>query len=368
MKKITYVTGATLIALSVLGGCGKKQVAATDVPIVKLATVEASGSLQPYTYNGIVQASTQSNVSFKVDGNITNVFVKQGDLVKAGTIIATLDPTNYQLQLQSAQANLNQAKAQAQNAKSDVIRAQQLYAQGDASAASLDNATAQYQYAQSEVVSIQKKIGVLQNQLSYTQLAAPFTGTISVQLVDQGTNVGAGTPVFVMTSANTSYQVFVGVPIDTMQKIKVGQTVQIQNGSETFNGSIQSISNVPTGVGNTYQVKVNLVNPPQDVVIGMTLNVTFNVPNKVMANVSGSGFLVPLSSVTKVNSQTGVFGVDSISGSSNLKLHFIPVDVQKAMSNGYIVTGALQNNQPIVAAGTYSINDGQIVAPLVKED
>ncbi|MCX5773587.1 MAG: efflux RND transporter periplasmic adaptor subunit [Fusobacteria bacterium] len=368
MKKIGYVTGATLIALSVLGGCGKKTEPAKDVSIVKLTTVGMSGSLQQYTYNGIVQATTQSNVSFKVDGNITNMYVSQGDFVKSGTILATLDPSNYELQLQSAQANLQQAKAQAQNAKSDLIRAQQLYAQGDASAASLDNATAQYQYAQNEVISVQKKIGVLQNQLSYTQLAAPFTGTISVQLVDQGTNVAAGTPVFVMTSANTTYQVFVGVPIDTVQNVKVGQSVQIQNGSENFNGVIQSISNVPTGVGNTYQIRVNLVKPPKDVVIGMTLNVTFNIPNKYMSNISGSGFLVPNTSVTKINNQTGVFGVNSISGSSNLKLQFIPVDIQKAMPSGYIVKGALRQGQQIVAAGTYSINDGQIVTPLVKED
>jgi RND family efflux transporter MFP subunit len=182
----------TLWALGVMLGaaaCHTANKEADSPATVKTDTVRTAGELTQLQLPGKVEAAHDVDLAFRVSGTIQRIYVQDGQHVAAGQLLAALDPTDYQVQLNATEAEYTQVKA-------DAERVMALYADGgttpqmnDKAVYGLKQITAKYQHHK--------------DQLAYTKLYAPFAGSVQKHLFEAHETVGAGMPVISMVSAGT---------------------------------------------------------------------------------------------------------------------------------------------------------------------
>ena len=113
MKGVFYLLTACM-AVSVLCSCNGKKEAQEDVQYVMTATAKGGGNESQQTYPARTRSMEETNVAFRVSGTIERVFVKEGDYVRKGQLIATMDARDYRVQLEATQAEYAQIKADAE--------------------------------------------------------------------------------------------------------------------------------------------------------------------------------------------------------------------------------------------------------------
>lgn len=186
MKLFHFFLGA--LALLVATSCSnkKKQADNTKVSIVKTDTVRLASSLSVLQFPAKVKAAHDINLSFKVSGTIENIRVKEGEAVRKGQLLAQLDPTDYEVQLQATEAEYNQIKGEAQ-------RVMALYQENGTT----PNANDKARYG---LQQIEAKYKNHRDQLEYTRMYAPFDGFVQKRLFDSHETVAAGMPVISIIS------------------------------------------------------------------------------------------------------------------------------------------------------------------------
>ena len=161
MKGVFYLLTACM-AVSVLCSCNGKKEAQEDVQYVMTATAKGGGNESQQTYPARTRSMEETNVAFRVSGTIERVFVKEGDYVRKGQLIATMDARDYRVQLEATQAEYAQIKA-------DAERVFELYKEQATTASNYDKA----RYGLSQIT---QKLQHHKNQLADTRLYAPING------------------------------------------------------------------------------------------------------------------------------------------------------------------------------------------------
>jgi len=188
MKTLSLLIAALLIG-SILTSCGE-QVKDTDkTKTVKTDTVRIEGSQTLLQYPGKVKASEDINLAFRVSGTIQRILVKDGQAVRAGQLLAELDPSDYQIQLDATEAQYKQVKSEAE-------RVIALYKDGGTTPVAYDKAV----YGLKQITALYEHH---KDELSYTKLYAPFNGYIQKHLFKAHETVGAGMPVLQMVGQST---------------------------------------------------------------------------------------------------------------------------------------------------------------------
>lgn len=189
MKHCCYYI--SLICLCALSACGNRS-NRQSVPhskTVKTAIVQKASSLSVLQFPGKVKAAHDINLAFRVSGTIESIEVKEGMQVHKGELLARLDPTDYEIQLQATKAEYQQVKGEAE-------RVIALYKENGTTPNDYDKA--RYGLRQ-----IEAKYRNHQDQLEYTRLYAPFDGFVQKKLFDAHETVGAGMPVLSLISKDT---------------------------------------------------------------------------------------------------------------------------------------------------------------------
>lgn len=250
------------------------------------ATVAASGTLNPVRS---VQVGTQ------VSGQIKELFVDFNSPVKAGQLIARIDPETFQYRVRQNEADLEAARAAAgraqvalANAKRDLERTKELVQREFVSPADLDRAQAQFDLAQAELNSAQAVVAQRTAQLASakvdlarTEIRAPVDGVVIKRSVDVGQTVAASLQapeLFIIARDLRDMQVETSIDEADVGRIRVGQratfTVDAFPG-RTFSGEVRQVRKSAQTVQNvvTYTVLVSAANPDGILMPGMTANV-----------------------------------------------------------------------------------------------
>jgi RND family efflux transporter MFP subunit len=184
MKRIYWVLAS--ITTCLLASCNSSTKDAREYQTVKIDTVTSANGQTYLQYPGKVKAAQDISLAFRVNGTIRKIYVKDGARVQAGQLLAELDPTDYQVQLDATEAEYKQIKAEAE-------RVMALYKENGTTPSANDKAvyglkqiTAKYQHHK--------------DQLGYTRLYAPFNGYIQKRLFEAHETIGAGMPVLSMIS------------------------------------------------------------------------------------------------------------------------------------------------------------------------
>lgn len=173
--------------------CGSVS-AAQPGPVVPTVSIQAAAVTSGHEMDGVVQAVRQSTLSAQVGGRVMAMTVKAGDRVRAGQVLAVIDDRETQAGVQGSQARVAQADADLAQARLNLERNRQLFAQGFLSKAALDAAEVQHQAAVAG--RDQAKAGAGQSALSqgHTRVTAPYDGWVQQTLAEPGDLALPGKP------------------------------------------------------------------------------------------------------------------------------------------------------------------------------
>jgi len=312
------------------------------------------------TFSGVAQAGVESNLSFKVAGTVQKLFVKVGDKVRSGQLIAQLDPTDYQLQLQQTQAALQQAKAQSRNAEAAYERAMKLYENRNIARSDLDVARAAAESATAAVKSMEKQVELSQRQSDYTRLRAPIDGAIAMVSCEVNENVRAGETIVSLTSGS-QIEVNISLPGILITQINEGKKVTVTfdaiQGKE-FEATITEVGVAAVEMTAAFPVIIRLNRTDPKVRPGMAASVSIEFESSDKKE----RFVVPTSAVLEDRQGRFVFVVKPISEEPEFGIiHRRPVSVGELTTEGLELLQGLKDGDKVVTAGVSRITDGQKV-------
>jgi RND family efflux transporter MFP subunit len=308
-----------------LGLIGLLLVAASAQAVESVVPVEYREVTESYTADGVVEATRQSTVSAQIGGRVKEINFDVGDHVKKGQVILRIDEREA-LQAQAASgAQVMQAQANVQNAKSNYERARQLFEQKFISQAALDKAKVDYQVALAQAAASQAGAGQASIAHGYTAVVAPYDGVVSARLVELGEMVMPGKPV--MTGFDPSdLRVVVGVPQEQMSAIgaKPEATVEVPSLNRWIKAASIQVQPVADARTHSTQVRVYLPANEKGLYPGMFVRVHFALGKT-------RKLVVPASAVLHRNEVVAVYVVGD---QGSLKLRQIRLG--DTDENGYV--------------------------------
>ena len=328
---------------------------------VRYVRVVPQGTEDSLTFSGTTKAELETNLSFKVGGTLTLRNVDVGDVVGEGDEIAVLDPTDYRVRLQEAEAGLALARAELRNAEASYERTRGLYENRNASRSDLDAARAAAESAQAGVRASEQQREAARLQLSYTRLNAPQACTVAQVFVELNQNVSAGQSI-VRVNCGECSEVTVSVPEVFIGRVTSGSEVAVSIDAfpdEEIRGVVTEVGIAAGATGTTFPVIVALRDRCADMRSGMAADVLFR-----LAAVSGGGELVvPFVSVGEDSAGRFVFVLEP-DDDARWFVHRRPVSSRQPTAPGIIIVSGLSAGELIATAGVRRLTDGQQVVLL----
>ena len=346
----------SVIICTVLTGCGEKEEEPeTIIRPVRYQQVYSKGSGRIRTFSGSARAGQHSRLSFKVTGTVKRVLVSVGDRVKTGDLLAELDPKDYALRVQQAEAALDQGKAQARNAEANYERVRGLYENENASRNDLDAARTAYESATAAVRSAEKQHELAKLQRSYTRLTAPSDCAISEVNIEVNENVSPGRQVLAVTSG-TRPEVIVAVPEILISDINEGDKVSVRFDalpSREFTATVSEVGVASTGLVTTFPVTARIDNTDSEIRPGMAAEVSFTFE----ATGGENRFIVPPFAVSEDREGRFVYLVEPTGPERGL-IHRREVKVGELTSDGLEILDGLVDGEILVTAGVSKLREG----------
>jgi len=309
MKKIITILSISAL-LMVSCGKDKNEVIAKEAAIVvKVSGVSANDNSPFVTASGKIEAENSANLSTRMMGYVTKVHVKVGQKVGAGQMLVSINNTDLLAKKAQVDASILQATAGYNNAKKDYDRFVNLYKQQSASQKELDDITARYEMAKAGLEGAKQMRNEVMAQFSYSNITAPFSGTVTNTFVKEGDMANPGMPLVSVEGASR-LQVTAMVSENDIASIKKGMPVKVlvKSSNANLTGKVSEVSVSATNTGGQYLVKINLDKTDSSVLSGMFVNVQFPIENKTQA-VQTDRVLVPESALVKQGQLTGIYTI-----------------------------------------------------------
>lgn len=327
-------------------GCSGKQQQSEAVRYVKCDTVKVYANVDATAeFPGKVKAATESGVAFRVAGQIQEIYVKDGDLVKEGSVIAKLDDRDYQTQLSAT-------KAEYESIKADAERAIALYEKHTIAKKDYDKAVYGLQ-------QIEAKLKAHTDALADTRLKAPFTGYVQDVMFKEGETVSAGLPVIRLISSSSPE---VEIYIPTSYFIRSGKIV---GATCTFDAMKDEVFHLKY-VGVTPKANLNQLYTTTFRIIPEGGDVPApGMSAMVEVQYSGSDSLktsIPVEALSQTGDESCVWLYE------DGEVHSVPVKVSMMTTSGRVVIDeGVSEGDIVVAAGLGMLKDGMKVRPLPNE-
>ena len=159
-----------------------------------------------HRYSGTIAAASTSSLSFAVSGTVQKVRVKQGQRVKKGQALATLDPKPFEIDVQAAKSDLQTAGAGFAEKQLELERQRKLFERGWVAKAAYDQALAAFESAEGSLNLARSRLASAERDLAKTRLTAPFDGTIAERTVDPFVEVLSGQSLFSLKGTSKNAQ------------------------------------------------------------------------------------------------------------------------------------------------------------------
>ncbi len=335
------------LAALVLSGCGDNDSRTGEIePVVrglKACLVDDSEQTTVRRYPSVLQPASTTSLSFEISGRLKQVTLDVGQQVAAGDVIAEIDPTSLQIQVDNATAAVRQAEVALRNAEEDFKRKSQLLEDGVTTQAQVDQSETSLEGARANDIQARKQLENAEEDLSKTTLRAPFDGIISKVDVDSFTNVTAGSPVATIY-ADKDFETSFTVSFDVVSRIAVGKQATVRladDPSIVLPGHVSELgSRADTVSAFPVVVKVDGTNPVLKAGMAVEIAMEFAVPK-------GVGYTVPLT-VLPMEGRLDV--PENPNAPGNLDI-FVYDDATGTVKKRTVSVGGLRENQLIVIDG-----------------
>ncbi|MDP1825267.1 MAG: efflux RND transporter periplasmic adaptor subunit [Archangium sp.] len=365
--------------------CAKPPPTAAPPRAVRVATVTLRPVAQSARYSGVLESRAQLDLAFRVPGRVASVgqvrlsgaigpssgattrALQEGDVVKAGDVLATLDLDDLRRQRSASAAGAASTAAQVRTARTslaqaerEVARARKVFANGDLAQAELDRAEAAFAAAGSSLASIEaqhqsriSQLALSQSSLTDATLRSPIDGVVSRKNVDPGELVPPNVPVFSVVDVSELRVVF-GVPDTRVNLVRLGAPVTVV--VEALPGrrlpaTVSKVAPTADPALRTYAVELRLEGT-SELRPGMTATALLGDEGQQDAPV------LPLSAVVRHPDGAGyvVFGLKSDS-----TVELLPIEVADLLENDVVVASGLTAGSRVVVDGAQFLRAGERV-------
>lgn len=344
-----------LVLVLGISACSRTEPVPEPLRAVRTVVVASAPSQVPLEFAGEVRARTESRLGFRVPGKLVSRAADLGDAVKAGQVLARLDPQDLKLGSDAAQAALAAARANHAQALTDFQRFKELRDQGFISSAELERRDTALKAAKSSLDQAVAQARSQGNQAAYASLVADASGVITAVEAEPGQVVSAGTPVVRLAHDGPRDVVFY-VPEDKSQVLRAlagtGVPLLVRLwGAEAapLKASVREVAAAADAATRTYLVKADLGRAA--VKLGQTATVSLDVGGAQTA------IHVPLSSLFEREGKSHVWVLDEAAGAVQSR----PVRVAGVDTVGAVVTAGIEPGQRIVVSGVHVLTEGQKV-------
>jgi RND family efflux transporter MFP subunit len=351
-RRVFHFCAAALVLVAV-AACSKKQAPQEPLRAVKLLTVSGADLDISGEYSGEVRARVETRLGFQVAGKVVQRVAEQGQRVAAGQLLALIDAKDYQLAAQAAAAQVVSAQSQRDLALADFKRFEALKAQNFISGAELERREAALKAADAQLNQAKAQAQAQSNQAGYARLTAGHSGVITGVDAEVGQVVSAGQPVLRLAHDGPRDAVF-AVPEAMALALKVGQNMKatLVSTGQPLQGKVRELAASADPVTRTFAVKLAL-EASERLPLGGTVNVrALQLPG------SQAGVIkLPTSALRQEGSGTVVWVLDTASMTVNTQ----PVQVGLVDGNEVVITSGLKTGQQVVSAGVHVLSPGQKV-------
>lgn len=355
------ISGAWFLAvLLVLGGCRAPAPEPPPPRVVLAVRADAATSAAETIYAGEVRARHESALAFRVGGKLAAREVEVGDRVRKGQVLARLDSDDLRLQAQAAQARLTAAEAELARSRGDRDRYAALAVQKWVSRSALAAQTAAHAAADGQARSARADFDVARNQARYAQLHAPAAGVISSREVEAGQVVSPGQVVFTL-AADGPREIAIALPESAIGAFTVGQPAQVELWSapgRRLAGRIRELAPAADPRSRTYAARVTLPDTQAGAVaLGQSARVHFEH--------AGQGLRVPSTAVRAgTDGKPVVWVVDPRTRAARP----VPIRIGQYGQDSVPVLAGLAPDALVVAAGAHLLREGEVVAPVDRDN
>lgn len=352
IKSFPAVLFSVAVAL-LLVACSKPNPVEEPVRAVKVVTVGVQSMQSGAEYAGEIRARVESRLGFRVGGKLIQRPVELGQRVKAGQVLAQLDPQDYQLAADAARAQLAAAATNLAVATADFKRFKELQEQKFISGAELERRSASLQAAQAQFEQAQAQLSGQGNQVSYATLRADGAGLVTAVEAEVGQVVAAGVPI-VRIAQDGPRDVVFAVPEDKMAAFKIGAGMTMRQWATglVLEGVVREVAASADPVTRTFVVKASLGTPA-----ALPLGTTVSVLAQPLARAAAPVIKLPTSALRQDGKSSAVWVLDQASMTVKLQ----PVQIATADGNEVVLAGGLQPGMQVVSTGTHVLSPGQKV-------
>jgi multidrug efflux system membrane fusion protein len=380
-QRTLLIAAGTLVALAIASFWGLNHGArAADTkpadrpaPAVVATTAAVKQQDVPIYRAGIgsVTAAQTVTVKARIDGQLDTVGFTEGQDVKAGQLLARVDPRTLQAQLAQVQAQQAKDEAQLANARIDLQRYTKLIAEDAATQQQLDTQKALVAQLEAAVKTDAAQVAYAQVQLGFTTITAPIGGRVGARLVDPGNIVHAADAngLVVINQVDPISVVFT-LPEEAFQDInralraseKSREPLVVQayprNGTELLGtGKLVLLNNQIDTASGTVQLKGSFANPTHTLWPGQYVNV------RLVLGQRANALTIPAAAVQRSQDGTYVYAV----GADGKTVQTQPIQVAQIQDGIAIVDQGLSAGQRVVVDGQYKLKPGAAIAEAARK-
>ncbi|GGO71596.1 efflux RND transporter periplasmic adaptor subunit [Bowmanella pacifica] len=327
--------------------------------------VSASPLEQVRRLSGTMAPVEAANLSFEVNGKVDAVKVNLGESVKQGQELARLNQRSFNLSLQSAQATLEQAKANLTEAENEYQRYAELVEQGVVSKSGFDNAKAAFESTRSAVGVAQAQLDIARKNLHDSVLLAPYDGIITKRLIEPSQQISAGQTVFEIEGEH-GLEVRLMVPETIIRELHNGMPLPVRFPvlpNLTLSGRVSEIG-TRAEAANAFPIVILLNDHDQRLRAGMTAEVDITFQGSGRSGFSGRSLRVPVSALAAdTGKQLYLFVYDP----AEQKVFKRQVQTENIINNEVYISQGVEEGEIVATAGVAFLRDGQQVTLLDKQ-
>ena len=336
----------------------KSEQTCTDTPVEVAVTTVTLGTVPlNIVVPGAVVPDLQAQIASRLMGYVHNLNVKEGDRVKKGQVLFTIDPTDIRSQIAQAEAAYRQAKAALADALADYTRFRKLYQEESVSRQQFDKVRLKYQVAQQNLAAAKAALDQARAQLKYAHVKAPFDGIVVKKMAANGDLAAPGKPLLILENLETM-SVRTEVASDLYARLHSGDevTMWIEGIDHPVKGTIYTLVSAADPRTRTHTVKITLPKALKNVNSGTFARVSFKVGER-------QTMMIPASAVVVRAGITGVFVVDA----DNV-VHFRMIRPGRRVGDLIEVQAGLSLGEKVVVRNNRNLMNGDCVKVVQEID
>lgn len=334
--------GITAAVLCAACGGDKKESSkeADEAILVKAEKIARTSMVNEISVSGNIEGTTTVKMGFMVPGKINLITSKVGQFLAKGQLIASLDPTNYALNKQLADVELNEVS-------DEYGRLKILHSRGSLSQSDFSKVGFTLQKAQA-----QQKLEL--KKLNDTKLYSPINGVLLSKQAEAGEIIDSGTELFVVADIK-KVTVLAFVPEGELNALHIGQTANVSIAAldKTFAGKITEIGSIADPSSRAFTIKIEIVNTGMEIRPGMIAEA------RIIITKPKTGIQLPTECIiSDLANQSFVFVVDK----NGQKAFKRKVSLGKMVANKIEILSGLTMGETVITSGQTKLSDGVLIS------